>query len=150
MEARNLFERFDMEVNVEGLKSDLSNVGTEDRYREVPVGNTYNVKVDKLQLVESRNGKPMVSCWFKIIEGPFKNSVLFMNQVVNTGYGLHMANEFLRSLESQVEIKFENFKQYHNMILDIHEAVDNLEYSVEYGEKKGFKTFKITEVYEGF
>ncbi|SHF43655.1 hypothetical protein SAMN02746091_02527, partial [Caloramator proteoclasticus DSM 10124] len=49
-----------------------------------------------------------------------------------------------------IEVEFESFSQYNDLILDIHEAIDgNLEYAVEYGEtSKGFKTFKITEVFE--
>jgi hypothetical protein len=86
----------------------------------------------------------------RILEGEYKNSILFMNQVIHTPYGLHMANEFLRSLESCIEVEFESFTQYHNMLLNIHEAIDKTyEYAVEYGEtKKGFKTFKIVEVFE--
>lgn len=76
--------------------------------------------------------------------------MLFMNQVIHTAFGLHMANEFLRSLESALEVTFENFTQYYNLLLNIHEAIDEtFEYAVEYGEtNKGFKTFKITDVFE--
>lgn len=146
----NVFTKFDKEFDVKGLKEDLKNVSNNSAdYKEVPFG-TYEVKVEKLELVESKTGKPMVSCWMRILEGEFKNSILFMNQVIHTAFGIHMANEFLRSLGSSQEVKFENFSQYHDLILNIHEAVDETyEYAVEYGEtNKGFKTFKIVEVFE--
>ncbi|SHJ77480.1 DUF669 domain-containing protein [Paramaledivibacter caminithermalis] len=146
----NVFAKFDKEFDVKGLIEDLKNISASDsEYKEVPLG-TYEVKIEKLELVESKTGKPMVSCWMRILEGEYKNSILFMNQVIHTPYGLHMANEFLRSLESCLEVEFESFTQYHNMLLNIHEAVDETyEYAVEYGEtKKGFKTFKIVEVFE--
>ena len=146
----NVFTKFDKEFDVKGLKEDLKNVSNNSAdYKEVPFG-TYEVKVEKLELVESKTGKSMVTCWMRILEGEFKNSILFMNQVIHTAFGIHMANEFLRSLESCLEVKFENFSQYHDLILNIHEAVDETyEYAVEYGEtNKGFKTFKIVEVFE--
>lgn len=150
MATKNVFTKFDKEFDVKGLKEDLKNVGTgEGQYKDVPFG-TYEVKIEKLELVESKSGKPMVSCWMKILSGDYQNSILFMNQVVNTAFGLHNANEFLRALESGVDVEFENFSQYSSLILDIHEAIDgNYEYAVEYGEtNKGFKTFKIAEVFE--
>ncbi|RKD25228.1 Protein of unknown function [Caminicella sporogenes DSM 14501] len=148
--SNNVFAKFDKEFDVKGLKEDLKNISSNSaEYKEVPFG-TYEVKIEKLELVESKTGKPMVSCWMRILEGEYKNSMLFMNQVIHTPYGLHMANEFLRSLESCIEVEFESFTQYHNMLLNIHEAIDETyEYAVEYGEtKKGFKTFKIVEVFE--
>lgn len=146
----NVFAKFDKQFDVKGLKEDLKNVSSNSAdYKEVPFG-TYEVKVEKLELVESKTGKPMVSCWMRILEGEHKNSMLFMNQVIHTAFGLHMANEFIRSLESALEVTFENFTQYYNLLLNIHEAIDEtFEYAVEYGEtNKGFKTFKITDVFE--
>lgn len=146
----NVFTRFDKQFDVEGLKEDLRNINTSDtQYKDVPLG-TYEVKIEKLELVESKSGKPMVSCWMRILDGEHKNSMLFMNQVIHTPFGLHNANDFLRSLESSVEVDFENFTQYNNMLLSIHEVIDGSnEYAVEYGEtNKGFKTFKITDVFE--
>jgi hypothetical protein len=150
MESKNIFSRFDKEFDVKGLKEDLKNVGSGDsHFREVPFG-TYEVRVERLELVESKTGKPMLSCWMKILSGEYENSILFMNQVVNAAFGLHIANEFLRSLESGVEVGFESFLQYQAMILDIHEAIDgNYEYTVKYGgTNKGYRTYKITEIFE--
>ena len=94
----------------------------------------------------------MVTCWMKILEGEYKGSLIFMNQVVTQGFQIHIANEFLRSLVSEmatpVDVQFKTYAQYANMIMDVMEAIDNnYEYSVEYGEKKGFNTFEIKEVY---
>jgi hypothetical protein len=150
MARKNLFSKFDKEFDVKSLKEDLKSVGKgEHVFKEIPYG-TYEVKIEKLELVQSKSGKPMLSCWMKVLDGECKNSMLFMNQVVNTAFGLHNAHQFLRSLESGVDVAFESFSQYHDMVLDIHEAIDgSYEYSVEYGETtKGFKTFKICEVFE--
>jgi hypothetical protein len=150
MIRKSVFSKFDREFDVKALKEEMKNVETgESQFREVPFGD-YEVKIEKMELVESKTGKPMLSCWMKILSGEYKDSMLFMNQVVNTAFGLHNAHEFLRSLDSGVEVAFESFSQYSSMILDIHKAIDgNYEYAVEYGEtSKGYKTFKITEVFE--
>ena len=65
----------------------------------------------------------MLSCWLKVINGAQKGQYIFYNQMLTTGFGIHMANEFLRSLESGVEISFDNFKQFNDMIMDIAAAV---------------------------
>ena len=147
----NIWEEFDKVVDVEGLKKDVQEVAEngEGSYEEVPFG-TYEVGVDKLELKKSKNGNPMLSCWLKIAAGQRKGSIIFYNQVLSNAYGLHNANEFLRSLDSGVTVDFTNFKQYNEMILDVFEEVNgNLSYQLAYGENsKGYKTYKIEEVFE--
>ena len=146
------FSKFDKKVDLEGLKKDLNEAaenGGTGEYKEVPVGK-YEVKVEKMELVESKKGDPMVSIWFKILEGEYKNSYLFFNQVITQGFQIHIVNELLRSMiEDDAQITFESYSQYAQMLMDIHEIIDgNLEFAIDYGEnKQGFKTFKIEEVY---
>jgi hypothetical protein len=145
----NIFEKFDQQFDVQSLKEELKNVDAGDgQFREVPLG-TYEVRIEKLELVQSKTGRPMLTCWMRIVSGEYKNLLLFMNQVVDTGFGLYNANQFLCALDSCVEVKFESFAQYNDLILNIHEAIDETyEYLVEYGQtSKGFNTFKITEVF---
>lgn len=146
------FSRFDDEMDLDGLLSDIENAengeGGNGDYKEVPLGD-YEVKIDKLELGVSKKGSPMLTCWFKILTGDYKNSRLFMNQVIEQGFQIHIANEFLRSLDSGLEIKFKTFKQYEQLVMDVAEAIGTLEYAVKYGEtSKGFKTFEITDVFE--
>lgn len=145
------FSKFDKMVDVEGLKEDIQtakeNGGLGD-FKEVPTG-TYEVSVTKLELSESKKGDPMVSIWFKILAGEFKNSLIFMNQVITQGFQIHIVNELLRSMETTLEIDFDSYAQYAQLLMDVHEAIDNkLEFALEYGKtSKGFPTFKITEVF---
>ena len=144
-----IWDKFDNAMDVDGLKKDIedakSNVKT---FKEVPHGD-YEVKIEKLELVESKKGDPMVSCWMKILEGEFKNSLIFMNQVINQGFQIHIANEFLRSLDC-MDVKFESYGQYGQLLMDIHESTDGkLEFALKYGAgKKGFSTYEITDVFE--
>lgn len=141
------FSKFDKKIDLEGLKKDIAESADGD-YKEVPHG-TYEVAITKLELAESKKGDPMVKIWFKILEGEYKGSLIFMNQVVTQGFQLHIIDEFLRSLGTDVDVHFESYSQYADMILDVFEAVDgNFEYALDYGEKNGFSTFKIKEVFE--
>lgn len=94
----------------------------------------------------------MVTCWMKIVAGEYTNSLIFMNQVVTQGFQIHIVNEFLRALvgemDEPIEIEFKTYNQYGNLLMDVMEAIDNnFEYSVNYGERKGYNTFEIEEVY---
>lgn len=147
--ATNIWEKFDKSIDTKALKEDASKASAQGDFPEVPHG-TYEVRIEKLELVAAKSsGNPMVSCWMKIIDGPYKGQRLFMNQTVHVGFGLHKANDFLRALDSGVDIVFESFKQYNDLLLDVHEAIDGkTEYGVEYGEEKGYNTFKIVDVFD--
>lgn len=151
------YSKFDEAVDIEGLKHDVEEAeekGGTGEYKEVPVGE-YEVSVEKMELSESKKGDPMVTIWFNILNGEYKNSKLFFNQVITQGFQIHVVNELLRSMDARdnkgnpIDIKFESYAQYGKLLLDVHEAIDKkLEYAIEYGEKKSYKTFKITEIFE--
>ncbi|MGL5766297.1 MAG: DUF669 domain-containing protein [Sarcina sp.] len=146
-----IWEEFDNVVDVEGLKKDAQDAAENGggNYKEVPIG-TYEIEIDKLELKKTKKGDPMLSCWMKISEGEFKGSIIFYNQVLTSGFGLHNANEFLKSLDSGVDVEFNNFKQYNTLLLDVLESVNgNLAYQLEYGKNsKGYNTYAITDVFE--
>lgn len=146
------FNKFDKSVDLEGLKNDIAEAANGDggNFKEVPLGD-YEVSINKLELTLSKKGDPMLSCWMKILEGDYEGSMIFMNQVVTQGFQIHIANDFLRKLVDgmDINVKFESYKQYAELILDIAEAIDgNREYLIGYGEKKGFNTFTVRKVYE--
>ena len=144
------FSKFDKKVDLKGLKNDILDAEENGggNFKEVPHGN-YEVAITKLELGESKKGDPMVTVWFKILDGEFKNSLIFMNQVVTQGFQSHIVDDFLRSLETDVEIEFESYAQFGELLMDVFEAVEGkLEFGLKYGERKGFNTFEITDVFE--
>lgn len=150
----SIFEKWDNSVDVAGLQSDIEEAeknGGQGNYDEVPVGK-YEVKIDKMELKESSKGKPMFYCQFRILTGDFKNSCLFMNQVITEGFQISQVNKFLRSLEvfDAEDIKFEGYGAYNDLILDMMEAVDGyFEFLLEYKKsKKDFPIYKIEDVFE--
>jgi hypothetical protein len=151
----NIFDKWDKEIDTEGLAADTkeaakNNSGT---YEEVPHGD-YEVAIQQMELKASKKGDPMISIWFKIVsDGKFKGSMIFFNQVITQGFQVHIVNELLRMIVSEMqnapEIEFKSYKQYGNLIMDIFEAVnDNFEYALSYKKgKKDFSTYEIKEVF---
>ena len=151
---KNIFEKWDNAVDMDDLQKNIQeaaqNNGGGD-FKEVPHG-TYEVSIEKMELKASKKGDPMVSVWFNILKGEFKNSKIFMNQVITQGFQIHIVNEFLRSITEGCvvpDIEFKSYSEYADLIMDIHEIVaEDFEYSLEYGvTNKGFNTFDIKEVY---
>lgn len=149
-ENKNIWDEFDNAIDTKGLAADVKEAAENGAtYKEVPHGD-YEVAIDKLELLKSKAGDPMVSVWFKVLNGEFKGSRIFMNQVIKEGFQVHIVNEFLRSLDTDIDIEFVTYKQYGNLLMDVIEAIEgNLEYALSYKEgKKGFSTYEITEVFE--
>lgn len=145
----SIFDKWNSNIDTEGLAKDVEEAAKNGGdYEEVPSG-TYEVKIDKMELKSSKKGDPMVTIWFKILEGDHKGGMIFMNQVITKGFQIHIVNELLRSLQTDVDVEFRDYSQYYEMIMDVAEAIDGLEFALDYGQtKKGFPTFKITEVFE--
>ena len=147
----NIWEEFDNKVNVEGLQKDIKdaeeNGGTR---KEVPHGN-YEVKINKMELKKSKNGDPMLSIWFKVLAGEYANCLVFMNQLVVQGIQIHIANEFLRSLDSGVDVEFKSYRQYAELIEEILNSINaqKLEYELKFEDNKGYNKFTIANVFEG-
>lgn len=156
MVDNSLFEKFNAEFDVEGLRKDIETAGTRERV-EVPVGD-YEVEITKLELGEtSEQSKtphvPQVKVWFKILAGDFKGQLIFMNQTIYGQYAhfqVHNVIEFLKSLETGIDIYFEDFVQFANLLVSVFEAVNgHYEYQLAYGEnEKHFKTYNIVRKFD--
>lgn len=147
----NIWDKFDSAIDTEGLQKDVQEAAENGTgsFKEVPHGE-YEVSIQKMELVASKKGDPMVSIWFKIVSGEYKGSLIFFNQVITQGFQIHIVNELLRAMGTEHEIKFTTYKEYGNLLMDIMESIDGqLEFGLDYGEgKKGFNTYEITEVFE--
>jgi len=149
-----IFDKWNKNIDGEALKKDVKEAAENGgNYEEVPYG-TYEVKVDKMELKEcgseKHKGEPMISIWFKIINGDKKGSLIFMNQLLTQGFQIHIVNELLRSMDTGVDVEFDgNYEHYNNTILDVFEACQSLEFVLKYSEsKKGYPVFKIEDVFE--
>lgn len=146
----NLFDEFDKMIDTKALAEEVKNSSDTPVYKDVPDGE-YEVKIDKMELVATKEThKPMVSAWFKIVSGDLKGQLIFMNQVVDEAFKIHIVNDFLRSLSTDKEIEFVNYKQYGNLLMDVMEDIDRrFEYGLSYTHnRKGYAVFEIKEVFE--
>ena len=150
----SIFEQWDNNFDTEGLKKDINEAAKNggSTYENVPHGK-YEVSVEKMELKASKKGDPMVSIWFKVVDGDHKGSMIFMNQVITKGFQIHIVNELMRDMVAKSTnapaIDFKTFAQYSELIMDVHELIaDSFEYGLDYGvTNKGFDTFKITDVF---
>lgn len=148
----NIFDKWDANVDLEGLAKDIEAAQKNSNnieYKEIPVG-IYEVKIEKMEIRESKKGSPMFSVMFRILTGEFEKSCLFMNQVITQGFQIGIVNEFLRSLDTSFDVEFKSYNQYNDLIMDMMEEIDGkLEFLLEYKKSKtDFPTYTIKEVYE--
>ena len=147
----DMFEKWNSNVDLAGLQQDIKDAQDNNKEFEAVPHGEYEVKLDKLELKATKKGDPMVSAWFTILEGQYKKQKLFMNQVVTQGFQIHIVNEFLRSMGTDLNIEFVDYTQYADLLLDVAEFCDenNLEFAIKYEDNKGYDKFTITEVFEG-
>ncbi len=150
----NMFDKWDKEIDTEGLVNDVKEAAKNGggEFKEVPHGD-YEVSIQQMELKASSKGNPMVSIWFKILDGDFKGSIIFYNQVITQGFQVHIVNEMLRKMVSACDdapvVEFKSYKQYGELIMDIFEVInENYEFVLAYKKgKKDFSTYEIKEVF---
>ena len=153
------WDKFDKQVDLEELQEDVQEVEEKgfDGYKEVPDGE-YEVAVEKMEMIESKKGDPMLTIWFTILDGDYEGQKIFYNDVMqpqnDAAFGIqtHRNNQMLRALWDcdYDDVKFKGFADYADLVLDIHEDIDGkFEYLLVKGKNDGgFDTFEIEEVYE--
>lgn len=138
-------EDFGGEDAVKALKE-----AKENEYTETPDGK-YVCSLEKLELGSSKKGKPMIQGQFRIKEGKHKKQCVFLNQVVTPGFPMHKGLEFLRSLQvlDDSEIDFDgNYEHLNDLILDIAEESEGLDFEVKKSTDGDFTRLEITDVFE--
>ena len=147
----DMFEKWNSNIDLAGLQQDIKDAQDNNKEFEAVPHGEYEVKLDKLELKATKKGDPMVSAWFTILNGKYKKSKLFMNQVVTQGFQIHIVNTFIKSMGTDLNIEFVDYKQYAELLLDVAEFCDanNLEFAIKYEDNKGYDKFTITEVFEG-
>lgn len=150
------FSQFDKQVDLDKLKADADEIkkngGTGD-YPEIEAG-IYRGKFEKLELGETKDGRPMLKAMFRITSDPHKKACLFLNRVLygtkNDANMIASAIGWLESLEPSEDVgpvEFNSFAQFNDLILDIAEDISELEYDVEY-DPNAFNNISIEAVYE--
>lgn len=146
------FIKFDEQINATQLQKDIQEAAENNQqFDETPAG-TYVVKVEKLEVGETKDRRPMLKAMFRITEGDRKKRCLFANRVLfgtkNDANMIASAIGFLNSLDSGIDIEFKSYSQFADLVLDIFEEIEStLEYEVEY-DPDAFNSVSIKEVFE--
>ena len=153
------FSKFDQQVDTEALKKDVEEAQENGGgYKEVPAGK-YVGKFEKLEIRETKDGRPMLSAMFRITEGEYEKSCVFMNRVLfgtkNDASMIASAVGFLSNLDAcdengdVIPVTFESYTQFNDLVLDIAESIDadGLGYEIDYDEKQ-FNSISIEDVFE--
>lgn len=150
------FSQFDNQVNLAELKKNVEeakkNGGTGD-FPDIPEGE-YMASVDKLEIGTTKDGRPMLKAQFNILDGEFKKHKLFMNRVLygtkNDAAMISSAVGFLESLgptEDVGPVAFESYSQFDQLVLDVAEDIEGLEYKVKY-RPDAFNSIHVEEIFE--
>ncbi len=150
--AKDIFSDWEKEIDGQALAQDAKEIEENggSTFKELPEGK-YVVKITKLEITASKQGDPMLRCYMKVVEGKDKGSMFFYNQVLTNGIGIHNADKFLTSLDTDVEVGFGgNFRTYSKMVDDVFKAVkDSLEFAIDFRKTdKGFPIYTVEKVYE--
>ena len=148
------FDKINRSVDLEGLRKDVENAsenGTGD-FPTIPAGK-YEVALVSLEIKGTKkDNRPMLAVSFKILSGEYKNQRLFMNRVIygtkDDGRMIKSTVGWLNTLDSGVDVAFQDYKQFADLVMDVAEAIDGkIEYAVEYDDSQ-FNSIKITEVFD--
>lgn len=146
------FKKFNKEFPADQMKQQMKEAA-ENSGSNLPDGE-YSVKLDKMELGESSKHALMIKAQFRITEGEHKKQCIFKNQVLtgtkNDGFMMVKAKEFLESLDSGIDVVFEDWEQFNDLILDIAEAVqeDDLKYLVVLDTDGKYQNMEIADIFE--
>ena len=144
----NMFEEWNKMYDSKSMKQDVKDAAENAKeFEEIKPGN-YVVYIKAMEVKATKAGEPMLAVQLKITEGDCKNRLIFANFMLNKPFLIHKANTFLRALETDIKVDFDNYAQYANMVTDIfnwteeHEADYDIEYSLRDGKYSEYKVLK--------
>ena len=147
------FSKWDTFVDENTVKAieEAKNNAPQQSDKQVPAGN-YTVKIEKMELGATKDGRPMFKVQCRILDGEFKKWCLFMNRVVagtkNDANMIASVIGWLQKLEPETPVEFKNYSQFADLVLDIFEEVaDAVELDVAY-DPDAFNSISIEEVFD--
>lgn len=147
------FSKFDKAINTNELNKQIEDAknNPQGSAKDLPAGE-YTVKIEKMELGATKDGRPMFKVMCRILEGEFKKYCMFMNRVVygtkNDGNMINSVIGWLEKLEPSVDVNFKNYTQFSDLILDIYEEISGaVELEVKYDPDE-FNSITIKDVYD--
>lgn len=143
------FSKIDEAVDLKGLQQDMED--SKNNFSDVPKG-TYIVSIEKMEIGETKDHRPMFKMQCKIKEGEYKNRNLFLNRVIygtkNDGSMIQSVLTMLDKLQTQTIPEFTGYNNFVTNVLDIFQEVQGkVELEIEY-DADAFNSISIKEVFD--
>lgn len=146
----NIFDEFDKAYDAKAMKEEVKEAADKAKEYEDLKPGTYAVYVKSMELKATKNNEPMMAVQLKVSEGEHKNKMMFANFMLTKPFLIHKANEFLRSLGSDILVEFDSYGQYADMIDDIYNWTEEhqCDYDLEFSLRDGkYSEYKVVAVY---
>lgn len=122
--------KYDSMIDEKLLNEQMKNAEA-NSFDPLPEGE-YEVKLEKLEVTESKAGKLMLSAQYRVIRGPQKNKCMFQNVILfgtkNDGWMIHQAKKLIEDLGFDIE--FENYSQFAKEVDEIADSAIGEEYTI--------------------
>lgn len=143
------FSKIDEAVDLKGLQQDVED--SKNNFSDVPKG-TYIVSIEKMEIGETKDHRPMFKMQCKIKEGEYKNRNLFLNRVIygtkNDGSMIQSVLTMLDKLQTQTLPEFTGYNNFVTNVLDIFQEVQGkVELEIDY-DADAFNSISIKEVFD--
>lgn len=147
------WQNFDLKID-NNLLNDIANASTNSvDFEELPLGR-YEVKINSMELTQSKKGDPMTKTIFEVVQGLYKGRYIFKNSVIykgdrNDAWRLKQELDFINSLQPRDKVNFYSFSDFEKQVSNAFADVNSrkLEYLIEIKEKNNFRTYSVVEVY---
>lgn len=146
----SIFDEFDKAYDSKSMKEEVKEAASKAKDFEDLKPGTYPVYVKSMEVKPTKNEEPMLAVQLKVSDGDAKNKVIFANFMLTKPFLIHKANEFLRSLDSDVIVEFDSYGQYADMVDDIYKWTEEhqTDYDVKYSLSEGkYSEYKVVAVY---
>lgn len=147
MDKQQLLEQWNKKIGTDEFEKE-----PEKKYDNTPIPDgKYVCEVTHLEVKPTKNGdKFMLSAWFKIVEGSYKNRMIFSNQVLGERWQINLALDMLRQLSVDTNVEFINFSQFDECVNDVFEEIGgNTQCEIDYSTNaKGYSVVKINEAWD--
>lgn len=135
------FNKYDGKLNMEELEKQMK-AASENQREDLPEGD-YEVKVDKLEVRESKQGKLMLAVQYRILSGRYRNQCMFQNIILsgtrNDGFMIHQAKRLIDDMG--YDIDFSSYAQFADDIDSIADDAVGQEYEIGLSYQNGYPRF---------
>lgn len=146
------WQNFDLKID-NNLLNDIANASNNGDFEELPLGR-YEVKINSMELTQSKKGDPMTKTVFEVVQSQYKGRYIFKNSVIYKGdrndtWRLKQELDFINSLQPSEAVNFYSFSDFEKQVSNAFADVTSrkLEYLIEIKEKNNFRTYSVVEVY---